>query len=294
MNTTSANPRRPWLAALMSLLGGPVGQIYAGRFRRSLVLWIAGGVLLPIFAIAAVSLPTGRMGLTLILLSAIGFPILLAVDAFLVAKRRRDVPLARYQRWWVYLLAIIAFCIGNTFVANVIRTYGVEALVVPVRSMSPTILPGDRMLVDKFWRQPDRLRRNDVVVFRSEGPGSSLFVMRLVGLPGDVIEIVEEKILLNGNEWPDPHASVDPNLPSYPGLANYGPIQIPSDTFFVLGDNRRMAKDSRIMGPISFSDLHGIVRMIYWARERRFPDPGDTSNYETGPVVWSRIGARLD
>ncbi|MFV2065343.1 MAG: signal peptidase I [Pirellulales bacterium] len=70
--------------------------------------------------------------------------------------------------------------------------------------MSPTILPGDRILVDKSWCEPTSLRRNDVVVFRSAGPDSPLYVMRLVGLPGDQIEIANEKVLLNGEEWPAP------------------------------------------------------------------------------------------
>ncbi len=286
--------RRPWLAALLSLLVGPLGQIYAGRLRRSVVLWVVGAMLLPIFAVAGISLPMGRMGLAVILLCVLAYPVFLAVDAYRVAKHDRDAPLKRYQRWWVYLLAFAAFAIANNVVAYSVRSFVAEAFVVPTRAMSPTIHAGDRVLVDKLWCRPSRLRRNDVVVFRSAGPHSPIYIMRLVGLPGDEIKVADEKVLLNGEEWLDPHGVVDPDWPVYPELSNDGPTQIPADAFFVLGDNRRVSKDSRILGPIPLSDLYGKARVIYWSHERRFPDPYDTSYYQQGPIRWSRIGTRLD
>lgn len=295
MQSTILKPRRPWLAALLSLFGGPLGQIYAGRLQRSIVLWAIGAILVPILAFATVSLPLGGFRFVLVLLFClVGFPLFLMVDAYVVAKRHRGDPLLRYQRWWVYLLAFIAFAIANNVVAHVIRFSIAEASIIPTNSMSLTILAGDRILVDKLWCQPTRLQRNDVVVFRSAGPDSSLHIKRLIGLPGDKIEIADEKVLLNGEEWLDPHAFIDPDSSPQPELTNCGPIQIPSDSFFVLGDNRRRSKDSRIIGPIPLADLHGKARMIFWSQERRFPNPWDTSYYENGPIRWERIGTRLD
>ncbi|MFC1597829.1 signal peptidase I [Planctomycetota bacterium] len=287
-------PRRAWLAALLSLFGGPLGQVYVGRFRRSVVLWAVGGVLLPILVFACISFPLGPSGLTLLCVCILGYPIYLAADAFLLARANRDAPLKRYQRWWVYLLVFVAFCLANNTAARAVRSFIAEAFLVPTRAMAPTIEPGDRILVDKLWCNPKSLRRNDIVVFRSAGTGSPLYIMRLVGLPGDEIEIRDEHVLLNGTEWDDRYAVFGGDLPSYPELTNCGPIRIPSDSFFVLGDNRRMSKDSRIIGPIPLSDLHGKARMIYWSRERTFPDPWDTSHYEPGPIGWDRMGTRLD
>jgi signal peptidase I len=244
--------------------------------------------------LAAVSLPLGRNGFALLLLCVIAFPFYLAIDAFFLAKRNRDAPLKSYQRWWVYILAFVAFGIANNVVTHAARFFVAEAFVVPTRSMSPTIQPGDRILVDKLWCRPERLRRNDIVVFHSEGPGSTLYVMRLVGLPGDEIEIIDEKVHLNGTAWDDPHSFITDDVRAWPDQTDYGPIRIPSDSFFVLGDNRRMSKDSRFLGPIPLSDLHGKARMIYWSHERQFPNPRDTSHYELGPIVWNRIGTRLD
>ena len=87
--------------------------------------------------------------------------------------------LKRYQQWWVYVLLFGVFGLGSNAIANLFRTFIGEAFVVPGSSMSPTIQPGDRILVDKRWYVRDRIHRNDVVAFRSEGPDSPLYSAEL-------------------------------------------------------------------------------------------------------------------
>ena len=255
-------PRRAWLAALLSLLGGPLGQVYAGRFRRSLMLWFVGALLLPLLAFSSISLPLGRLGLVLLLLSPLAYPMYLAADAFLLARRNPGIPLKRYQRWWIYLLVFFAFSIANFLIAHAVREFVAEAFVVPTRAMSPTIQAGDRILVDKFWCNANRLHRGDVVAFRSNGPGSPLYVMRVSGLPGDEIQIENERVLINGTRSNENDAAFKGPLPSQVDISNYGPETIPPDCFFVLGDNRRLANDSRFRGPIPLADFYGKAAMI--------------------------------
>ena len=109
----SYHPRRPWLAGLLSLFLGPVGQVYAGCLRRSICLWFIGACLLPILGLSAVTLPTGRFGIFFLCFCAVIFPIYLSVDAFLLAKRKRHAPLKRYQRWWAYVLMYVLFFFGH-------------------------------------------------------------------------------------------------------------------------------------------------------------------------------------
>ena len=286
-------PRRPWLAALMSLFGSPVGQIYAGRLYRSILLWVVGS-LLSIATFAIAPLTFGRWSIFLLLVFGVGFSVCLTLDAYFVAKRNRHTLLVGYQRWWVYLLAYVVFAAANLLVTVTVRSFVAEAFMMNGRSMAPTLFAGERILVDKLWCSPYRLRRNDVVVFESKGPGSALFAMRLVGLPGDKIEIVNEKVFLNGQAWADPHAFFEREVTVDPALANFGLVEVPEDSFFVLGDNRRRANDSRFIGAIPFAGFYGKAIMVYMSREPISPNPTDFSYSEIGSIRWSRIGTRLD
>ncbi len=118
--------------------------------------------------------------------------------------------------------------------------------------------------------------------------------MRVVGLPGDTVEIRDEKVWLNGEESSDPHRYTDPEVPPPPELSNFGPLTVPAESVFVLGDNRRRSNDSRTLGPIPFASYYARATLIYLSIERRFPDPTDTSHYESGPIRWSRIGRRIN
>jgi signal peptidase I len=262
--------------------------------RRSVVLWLFGASMSPLFALAAITMPVGRLVCALLVLWLLGYPLFLATDAYLLARQNRTSPLKRYQRWWFYVVMYVAFLASNAAVAVTVRSFVAEAFVVPGRSMSPTIQHRDRIVVDKLWGSPERLERGDVVVFRSDGPGSPLFVMRVAGLPGEQIEIKNERVFIDGAIWNDDRAVFQGPLPPEPDLPEGGALKIPSDCFFVLGDNRRRSYDSRWLGPIPFSDFYGIGRMVYWSQDHTFPDPDDTSRSIPGRIRWDRIGQRLD
>ena len=294
METPPIKPRRPWLAGVLSLLlGGPVGQIYVGRLRRSLCLWGLGTCLL-VLAFGTIGLPIGRSGLLLIALCVVAPPACFATDAFLLARRNRYVVPKRYQRWWVYVFFVGLFALANIAVGHFVRAFVAEGLIMPTRSMSPTVQPGERFLADKLWLNRTRIRRGDVVVYRCGGPDSPPYFHRVAGLPGDTIEITNQRVFVNGVEWRDPHAVFAGPLPPYGAPANYGPVKVPPGYCFLLGDNRRMSKDSRMTGPIPLSNLCGIARLIYWSRKVTFPDPNDPTLSVSGPIRWERFGLRLD
>ena len=294
MESTAIKPRRAWLAALLSMLGGALGQIYCGRLRRALMLWLMGGLLAAIVLMACISLPIGPIGLGVLLLCVVAYKIFLPVDAFRIARQSGAVPRKRYQRWWFYILAYLAFVACSNLAAYGMRAYLAEAFMVPGRAMSPTIQHRDRILVDRFSLDAENIRRGSVVVFRSEGAGSPLFAMRVVGLPGDVVELRNDRLWVNGVEADDPHAVFDGPFLPHVDVVDYGPLTVPDNTFFVLGDNRRRSFDSRFLGPIPSADFYGIARLIYWSRDHAFPNPEDISTAIPGPIRWDRIGRRLD
>lgn len=210
------------------------------------------------------------------------------MKGFIVAKEEKEkskekVVQAKSQvREWVESIAIALI------LALFIRTFVVQAFKIPSGSMEPTLLVGDHLLVNKFLygtkipftdikvlpiREPER---GDVIVFIYPVDPSKDFIKRVIGLPGDEVEIINKKVYVNGKNIEDPHAHFAEDL-ILPGGSeprdNFGPVTVPSDSLFVMGDNRDRSYDSRFWGFVKKSEIKGKAFIIYWSwdRERFLP-----------------------
>ena len=185
------------------------------------------------------------------------------------ATRKKSV-----VREWVESI-IVAFLL-----AMVIRAFVVQAFKIPTGSMRQTLLEGDLILVNKFIygvRAPFtdiRLpaladpQRGEVIVFIFPGDRKKDFIKRLVGLPGDVIEIKSGTIFVNDKPLITPEFSQRYyyNKGDYAELNKK--ITVPKDCYFVLGDNSASSMDSRYWGFVSKKDLLGKAMVIYWPPNR--------------------------
>lgn len=183
-------------------------------------------------------------------------------------------------REWIESLAftILFVLVFTRFVA--------QATQVPTESMKPTIMVGDHFFLDKiafpanypeFVRSylPERsLERGDIVAFRAPGQGEIPFVKRLIGMPGDVIEIQDKNVSINGHPLSEPYKiHVDRTLytdeiwtpEEFKIRDNYGPARVPEDSYFVMGDNRDNSNDSRYWGFITREDMIGKPLFVYWS-----------------------------
>lgn len=164
---------------------------------------------------------------------------------------------------------IIAFII-----ALFIRTFVVQAYKIPSGSMIPTLLIGDHILVNKFiygFKIPyirktiipvSQPKRGDVIVFIFPLDKSKDFIKRVIGLPGDKIEIVGHNVYINGRLYKDRHAYYDENGMQ---VQRFGPIKVPKWGLFVMGDNRNHSYDSRFWGFVPLSYVKGKAFFIYWS-----------------------------
>ncbi|MBW1980437.1 MAG: signal peptidase I [Deltaproteobacteria bacterium] len=159
-----------------------------------------------------------------------------------------------------------------------IRTFVVQAFKIPSGSMKPTLLVGDHILVNKFIygvklpftdktlikvRLPER---GDVIVFKYPRDPSKDYIKRVIGLPGDQVQLVNNKLYLNGKPVPDPHAFYGNSPYSGSGLLrNFGPVVVPAGHLFVMGDNRNESADSRVWGFVPMSYVRGKAFLIYWS-----------------------------
>ena len=161
-----------------------------------------------------------------------------------------------------------------------IRTFVVQAFKIPSGSMEPTLLIGDHILVNKFiygikipFRRNTLIpigkpERGDVIVFIYPVDKSKDFIKRVIGLPGEKIEIIGKKIVINDELYEDKHGfySNIGEIKSNPGLQNsYGPIEVPDDHYFVMGDNRDHSYDSRFWGFVPAKSIKGSAFIIYWS-----------------------------
>jgi signal peptidase I len=175
-----------------------------------------------------------------------------------------------------------------------IRTFVVQAFKIPSGSMQPTLLVGDHILVNKFIygiKAPflDKTivpmtdpKRGDVVVFKFPEDPKKDFIKRVIGIEGDVIEIRNKKVFLNNEPMEDEHGTyMDPHI--IPGTArprdNLGPLTVPANALFVMGDNRDHSYDSRFWKFVDLSEVKGKAFIIYWSWNR--DNPG---------VRWNRLG----
>ncbi|MBD3308562.1 signal peptidase I [candidate division KSB3 bacterium] len=154
--------------------------------------------------------------------------------------------------------------------AFVIRMFVVEAFKIPSGSMIPTLLIGDHLLVNKFIYKFTEPQREDVIVFKYPDDPSRNFIKRIIGVGGDTIEIQDKVVYLNGTPQQEPYVQhVSPEiLPArYSPRDNFGPITVPPNGYFMMGDNRDSSLDSRFWENrfVNRRDIVGKAFIIYWS-----------------------------
>lgn len=237
-------------------------------------------------------------------------------DGFPVRRAlRRGHPVLRAAWDWTRSV-LVAFALFL-----VIRTFVVEAFKIPTSSMENTLLVGDFLLVNKAvygaeipgtgihlpaLEEPER---GDVIVFNPPHEPAKNYVKRLVGVPGDTLQMVDKRLRVNGREVREPYARyldqsgdavhagmkwqsnfliAGPRSP-VPSRDNWGPIVVPTESYFVLGDNRDNSEDSRYWGFVHREAIRGRPLMVYYS----FEPQADVRAPWMRAVRWHRIGDRI-
>ena len=146
--------------------------------------------------------------------------------------------------------------------AIIIRMFIIEPYYIPTGSMEPTLMVNDRIIVSKVNYHFTEPKRGDIVVFKYPKDTTRSFVKRLIGLPGDVVEIKDSMLYVNGQATPEEY------LPLGLEYADFGPVQVPENNYFMLGDNRDNSEDSRYWGFLPQDLMVGKAVFIYWPVER--------------------------
>ena len=199
---------------------------------------------------------------------AISFIVLLIVWRLFVlieapiAARSKELCISRwFNKWYIY----VAIAIATLSLQEITRIYASKAFSdrwgyafrIPAMSMNPTLDVGDQIIVDTSINQISEFDHGDLLVFASPIDPGMPYVKRLVGFPEDKIEIKKGILYVN-----DRIVSEDYVIKH---IQDFGPISVPKDKFFTLGDNRPNSLDSRHFGAVDGSMIHGKPIFIYWS-----------------------------
>jgi signal peptidase I len=152
--------------------------------------------------------------------------------------------------WLLTLTLAIVFSLA-------IRQYAFQPCRVQMGSMMPTLQENDLVLVNKIDYRFNTPKRGDVIVFRPPTLTTDFYIKRVIGLPGDMVEVKNGKVYINQEIIDEPYLIIET-----PG--NYGPTKLETDQYFVMGDHRNNSLDSREFGPIQLKSISGKACIVLW------------------------------
>jgi len=143
--------------------------------------------------------------------------------------------------------------------ALVIIVFLYQPVKVEGTSMAPLLSDQERIFINKFVYRFESIHRGDVVVFWYPLDRSKSFIKRVIGLPGETVEIRHGEVFVNGNQIPEPY------VPSqYEDISDFGPVKVPKSSYFVMGDHRISSNDSRVFGSVASQFIYGRAVFAYW------------------------------
>lgn len=271
------SPRSPMKALLLSICPG-LGQQYAGDIKRGIVLYTLLVVVSWLAAILYMVIDS-RISIVFLSVPFVGIA-LIAADAYLLASRQpKDYKLRWFNRRWLYVLVFLTLIATvNPLMDLIVGKTIVRAYFVSSTSMTPSILRHDLLLVNKLIYKAMSPKRGDIVLLSfSKDKISSNFtkvmddqlIRRVIAVPGDTLEIRGNEVLVNGKKIDEPYAFYDNgsilSLSTLKEENAFGPVKVPENSYFILGDNRNHSLDSRILGFIHRDRIGGKVAKIFWS-----------------------------
>jgi signal peptidase I len=306
--------RKPWLAFLLTQICPGLGQLYNGDLRWT---WISIAVSLAVALGSEIFLFDSLNKLLFAVVLGLVIDTWLSIQAYLRARRVKEMELKRYQRWWVYIIfTVIIYGVPDGY--GMLYPSRIRSFQIPSESMVPNLLVGDRLVADgwAYWHKDPQ--RGDIVVFDWPKDPSTKFVKRLIGLPGDKIELKKGQLFINNQPIQEtlassPALSGDSSNPTLyiedlNGVRHtiqreqqvndipFGPVTVPADHYFMMGDNRDRSSDSRYWGFVARDALIGRMSYVYFSwdteayQKMRQADPANLMAAIKAGVRVDRIG----
>jgi len=287
MNQThSIGLRRPWIAAILSLIMPGLGQVYNGMLARGLIFMFLCGIS-SVVGLLILSHPTASSwtlgcaaGLAQVAIWIAG-----AIDSYRCALRcKADYELKDYNRWYVYVLLLVMGTGSLLSYALNVRNQLIQPFRIPGAHMYPTISPRDRLIAIKNAYRDADPQRGDIVLLADPENRHWFWIKRIIAIPGDTVAVKEGNVYVNGVQLS--LQLVGPGVVSgttgqifyesnngakyrifisrdHP-VPDFPEITVPKNECFVMRDNRNGALESQYDGPIPIVGIFGKFVYRYW------------------------------
>jgi len=253
--------RRPSRALpfLLSFVTPGAGHAFAGHIRRGFA-WAIG--LVAVSLVVPFVMRVGFVGLVLGALLGMAAVLACAIDALRLPGSRPP--------WRILITVWAILFVGGWIVSDAVKTHVrrfAQAFTIPSRSMEPTLLVGDYVMADKAIYRGRSPRRGDIVVYRYPEDERRTFVGRIMAVPAETIQVRGGDVLINGRPLEEPYVkrSLGASYDSCTYAYGCQPTEIPAGRYFVMGDHRDNARDSRYFGFVAAKAIIGRVYTIYWS-----------------------------
>ncbi|UCG61626.1 MAG: signal peptidase I [Candidatus Zixiibacteriota bacterium] len=269
--------RQKHAAAGLALVGPGLGHLYSGWLTAAFIWAIVFLIVANAFVLLFVSSSVSRLSIAVFLASGLLIHLFHICHAWRMARNQsNDFSLCRYNRWYYYAIWWLVVVFLVLFTAPLWGHY--RSFKTPSSSMEQALLWDERFIADMGAYDRENPNRGDVVIFICPCDGTTLYLKRCMGLPGDTVEIIDKRLYINGVvaaepssvQYTDTTADGEFNIHQrLPGASdsrdNYGPYEVPVGKFFVLGDSRDNSFDSRYWGFVPKNMLLGKAVRIYYS-----------------------------
>ncbi len=287
-NASPIRPRKPVVAAILSFTLPGFGQLYNGELNKAIWLFLSFSFLIApalIFVVLHLSPDLMLPALVIGLIATLSLWLYGIIQAWRSANRLTSYTPQAWQTSGIYVAVwIVGGVILLPALTHYVRNNFVESFIVPSGSMEPNVLTGDMLFADKRYNRPrfkEAVKRGDIAIFVFPNDRTNYFIKRIIGLPGDHLQIRGSTVWINGkpltvleqkrnnlievtetngqSSW---HVVWQPsNIQSLPQTD----MQIPSGYVFMMGDNRSASNDSRFFGLVPLPDVIGKARQVWFS-----------------------------
>ena len=274
--------KEPWVAVFLNRLLPGLGYFYTKNSTRAIIALVITILLILIYIVAIVTFAKNDMSVTPQILALVItfsvfsflFNLFILIDGYLCARKynlaNNIKPSNIGIRTFAIIGTILVLLTGGIYFAPVlyVRTNLVQVFKVRTRAMVPTLRPNDRIMIDRRAYFKSKPQRGDIVVFLPPHNRKKYYVKRIIGMPGENLEIKDGAVYVNDKKIDTPNITSIFYYNQGPYAKKGQKITIPANKYYVLGDNSISSLDSRFWGFVDADDIIGKVTKIYWPPER--------------------------